>query len=167
MVLYKQRRGYYTLLPVREEAGLGSPPEPFYTNSSECMNNVLKVKVDYKRTELSAFIDKLHLLVDDQQREGEKAVVGCGKYFLQPQYHELRVPQSKWFTMNKEQRKRWLKKLNEMSVLPPGDSPVTLHSALTVHFQQLMLLQCRLLQTLRQVQVFTLARNLFPSQYRQ
>ena len=28
------------LLPVREEAGLGSPPDPFYTNSSECINNV-------------------------------------------------------------------------------------------------------------------------------
>ena len=62
------------LLPVREEAGLGSPPEPFYTNSSECINNVLKVKVDHKCTELSAFIDKLHQLVDDQQREVES----CG-----------------------------------------------------------------------------------------
>ena len=40
------------LLPVREEADLESPPEPFYTNSSECINNVLKVKVDCKCTEL-------------------------------------------------------------------------------------------------------------------
>ena len=39
------------LCPVREEAGMGSPPEPSYTNSSECINNVLKVKVDYKRTD--------------------------------------------------------------------------------------------------------------------
>ena len=44
------------LSPVREEAGLGSPPEPFYTNSSKCINNVLKVKVDYERTELSLFV---------------------------------------------------------------------------------------------------------------
>ena len=38
---------------VREEAALGSPPEPFYTNSSGCINNVLKLKVNYKRSELS------------------------------------------------------------------------------------------------------------------
>lgn len=43
--------------PVREEAGMGLPPEPFFTNSSECIN-VLKVEVDYKRTELTVF-DKL------------------------------------------------------------------------------------------------------------
>ena len=39
------------LLPIQEEAGLGSP-EPFYTNSSKCNNSVLKVKVYYKRTQL-------------------------------------------------------------------------------------------------------------------
>lgn len=104
------------LLPVREEAGLGSPPEPFYTNSSECINNVLKVKVNYKRTELTVFVDKLHQLVQDQQREVEKALVGCGKYYLQSQYSELEIEQSKWYSMNKEQRKRWLKKLNEKRV---------------------------------------------------
>ena len=32
------------LLPVRAKTGLGSPPDHFYTNSSECVNNVLKVK---------------------------------------------------------------------------------------------------------------------------
>ena len=54
------------LLPVREEAGMGSPSEPFYTNSSECINNVLKVKVDYKRTQLTLFVDKLRQLVEEQ-----------------------------------------------------------------------------------------------------
>ena len=119
------------LLPVREEAGLGSPPEAFYTNSSECINNVLKVKVDYKRTELTLFVDKLHQLVQDQQREVEKAIVGCGKYYLQSQYSELRVDQSKWYTMNKEQRKRWLKKLNEMSITTIDHGPSTSHSFVT------------------------------------
>ena len=119
------------LLPVREEAGLGSPPEPFYTNSSECINNVLKVKVDYKRTELTLFVDKLHQLVQDQQREVEKAVIGCGKYSLQSQYIELGVDQSKWFSMSKEQRKRHLKKLNEMPVTAIDYGPSTFHSLVT------------------------------------
>lgn len=47
------------LLPIREETGLESPPEALYTNSSECINNVLKVKVDYKRTELSVLINSI------------------------------------------------------------------------------------------------------------
>ena len=75
------------LLPVREEAGMGSPPEPFYTNSSECINNVLKVKVDYKRTQLTLFVDKLRQLVEEQQREVEKAVVGCGKILSSVSVH--------------------------------------------------------------------------------
>ena len=62
------------LRPVREEAGLGSPPEHFYTNSSECINNVLKVKVNYKRSELSQFVDKVHELVEEQDLELHLAV---------------------------------------------------------------------------------------------
>ena len=116
------------LLPIREEAGLGSPPEAFYTNSSECINNVLKVKVDYKRTELTVFVDKLHQLVEDQQREVEKAMVGSGKYYLQPSYEHLSVLQSRWFAMTKEQRKRCLKKFNEMTVIEVSDCPNTSHS---------------------------------------
>ena len=51
------------LLPVR---GLGSPPDHFYTNSSECVNNVLKVNVNYKKTELTLFIDKICQLIEEQ-----------------------------------------------------------------------------------------------------
>ena len=62
----------HTMLhPIREEAGLGSPPEAFYTNASESMNNVIKVKVDYKRSELPHFIDKLCALCEEQEREVE------------------------------------------------------------------------------------------------
>ena len=111
------------LLPVREEAGLVSPPEPFYTNSSECINNVLKVKVDYKRSELTLFVDKLQQLVHDQQREVEKGVIGCGKYSLQQ--HSFGVHQSQWFKMNKEQRKRVLRKFNAASVTTVHESHST------------------------------------------
>lgn len=37
---------------VREEAGLGCPPDAFYTNASECINGIIKVKMNYKRSEL-------------------------------------------------------------------------------------------------------------------
>ena len=118
------------LLPVREEAGLGSPPEPFYTNNSECINNVLKVKVDHKGSELMFCVDKLQQLVLDQQQEVEKAIIGCGKYSLQGQYSNLGVHQSQWFTMNKEQRKRLLRKFNVISVTTIHEGQSTSGSAL-------------------------------------
>ena len=111
------------LLPVRERAGLGSPPEPFYTNSSECINNVLKVKMDYRRNELCQFVEKLHQLIDNQQQEVEKALVGCGKYCLHLHYSGLEIAQGKWFSMTKEQRRKQLKKFNDMSVALVTDLP--------------------------------------------
>ena len=59
------------LLLVREKAGLGSPPELFYNNASECIN-VIKVKVDYKKNELQVFIYKMLDLIGEQQQEAEK-----------------------------------------------------------------------------------------------
>ena len=44
------------LRAVREECGLGSPPQPFTTNSSETANFILKNKVDYKKSELPEFL---------------------------------------------------------------------------------------------------------------
>ena len=67
---------------VRVKAGLGSPPQAFYTNASECVNNVIKVKVNYQKSELPKLVQMLQELVAEQQREAEKAIVGCGKYTL-------------------------------------------------------------------------------------
>lgn len=64
------------LCPVREEAGLGSPPEACYTNASESINSVIKTKVQYKCSELPVFITKLNELAKEQQREVERAVIG-------------------------------------------------------------------------------------------
>ena len=44
------------LKPIREKAGLGSPPLQFSTNASECVNAILKQKVEYKRSKLPVFI---------------------------------------------------------------------------------------------------------------
>ena len=40
------------LRTVHEEAGLGSPPDAFYTNASESVNSIIKGKVQYQRNEL-------------------------------------------------------------------------------------------------------------------
>ena len=70
--------------------------------------------MDYKCSELVKFIDKLRELADDQQREVDKSLVGCGKYFLHSYYSHLEIPQAKLFSMTKEQRRRQVKNLNDM-----------------------------------------------------
>ena len=111
------------LLPVREKAGLGSPPEPFYNNASECINNVIKVKVDYKKNELPVFISKLLELIGEQQQEAEKAIVGSGKFTMR--CSSLEIPQNKWYTMSREMRKHHLKKFNNASVTCLSEQSVT------------------------------------------
>ena len=104
------------LRSVREEAGLGCPPDAFYTNASECINNVIKVKVKYKRSELPKFISKFHELCEEQEQEVERAVIQRGKYHLRSEYQHMTVSESKWFKMTKEQRMQHLKKLNSIPV---------------------------------------------------
>ena len=109
------------LRPVREEAGLGSPAEAFYTNASESINSVIKAKVQYKRNELSHFISKLNELAEEQEREVEKAVIGRGKYCLRAEYRHLEISEKKWFSMTCEQRVKHLKKVAATSVSDIGD----------------------------------------------
>ena len=67
---------------IREEACLGIPPEPFTTNASETINSVIKAHVSYKPSQLMEFVGRLKELVDEQEREIERAVIKRGKYQL-------------------------------------------------------------------------------------
>ena len=72
----------YMLKNVRERAGLGCPPSPYYTNEVESKNRVLKEAVQYKSSQLPEFIEKM---------KGERAVVGAGEYRLREEYKRLAV----------------------------------------------------------------------------
>jgi len=91
------------------------PPARFTTNASESLNAVLKAGVQYKKSELPAFIQKLQkLVVDEQEREFERAIIDRGKYRLQAQFSHLQVPELKWFSqMSEQQRASHLKKVAE------------------------------------------------------
>ena len=91
---------------VQQECGLGCPSEPFNTNSSESINAVLKRKVNYKKSELPDFIDRIKEVIDEPQREGEQAIIGREKYKLRPQYSTLEVQEAKWFAMTVQQRQK-------------------------------------------------------------
>lgn len=113
------------LRPVREECGLGCPPDIFTTNASESVNAMLKHKVDYKRNELPMFINKVMELVQEQQREVERAVVCRSKYQFREQYQHLVVAEDKWFAMNPEQRQRHLSRVQSAEVCSQSDATLS------------------------------------------
>lgn len=47
------------LLSLREAAGLGSPPSPFYTNANGCLNSMLHEKVKYKKSQWHKFNESM------------------------------------------------------------------------------------------------------------
>ena len=105
------------LKPVREKPGLGSPPLQFLTNTSECVNAILKQKVEYERSELPVFIQKLKELVSHQKKEFERAVINQGNFRLRDRYKFMIIPQERWYKMSEDARKAQLQKFQQMSVI--------------------------------------------------
>ena len=60
------------LLSLCKSAGLGNPPAPYYTNSVESINSLLKLRTNFKKLEITAFISKLIELVDNQFAEVDR-----------------------------------------------------------------------------------------------
>lgn len=104
------------LKPVRQASGLGNPPEPFYTNDVESINRVIKRKTDYRTSEWPDFCRLARELVDEQEGEIEKAVIGVGEYIFNDDYEHLEVPVSKWSSMSQLQRKKHLQKVRTISL---------------------------------------------------
>ena len=100
----------------REEAGLGSPPDPFYTNDVESKNRVLKLQAEYKPQELPKFVETMKGLLQEQKQEIEKAMIGVGEYKLMPSYSDLEVPHGQWFKKNEKQRHRLLDRFMNAAV---------------------------------------------------
>ena len=53
------------------------------------MNALLKNKVEYKRSELPEFLEKLKEAINEQDREVERAVINRGKYKLLPEFQSF------------------------------------------------------------------------------
>ena len=93
------------LKPVRIAAGLGNPPQPFYTNDVKSHNNVIKQHTKYTAQELPQFVEKMKSLIASQKEEIERAVVGMGEYRLAHTFKNLTVDTRKC------QRKKVLKQV--------------------------------------------------------
>ena len=78
------------------------------------------------------FVGKLKELVDEQEREVERAVI---KHGLRDTYTYLEVSESDWFKMTNEQRRIHLKKVSQAAIksaATAGPSPVASDLTLTV-----------------------------------
>lgn len=68
------------LKSVKVAAGLGNPPQPFYTNDVESHNNIIKQHFKYAAQELPQFVEKMKKLFITQKEEVERVVIGMGEY---------------------------------------------------------------------------------------
>ena len=85
--------------PLREKAGLGSPPQPYYMNEVKSKSNILKQRVKHKKQDLPSFIKAMKRLLLEQQREVERVVAGLGEYELIADFENVSVTPHKWFKM--------------------------------------------------------------------
>lgn len=104
------------LRPIREAAGLGSPPAPYYTNASECINSE---KTQYKASEWDQFNDSMHGLVKQSYQLQEISVIDRGAYRYRDSYQHLRVDQLKWIRMTTKQREFHLHKVSTTALVGP------------------------------------------------
>ena len=111
---------------VRSRAGLGNPPDPFYTNAVESMNKVLKQAIHYQKCELPDFVRKMQDVIENQKQEIQQAIIGIGEYRLSTEHENLCVQSSKWFQMTKAQRDHKLGKFMkaQVSCNPPVTASV-------------------------------------------
>ena len=105
------------LKKIREAAGLGSPPEPFYTNDVESKNRVFKHQTSYKPQQLPSFVESMKRLYEDQKLEIEKAVIGLGEYKLCSPYQALRLNQKIGSKRIQSSEKEFYSDLQKLSLL--------------------------------------------------
>ena len=86
-----------------------NPLAPYYTNAVESMSSLFKLRINFKKLEITTFISKLKELVDNQFAEVDRAVAGLGEYEVSKDYPKFCINPAKWFTMSENQRQRVLK----------------------------------------------------------
>ena len=93
--------------------GFGFPPKPYTQNANECMNPVIKnsLKSDsHSKVDPFEFAKKLELIVKQQEREVNMAMVGLGEYKLKEEYQHLSIPEDQFWRKNALQREAVLKR---------------------------------------------------------
>ena len=103
---------------VRTKAGLGSPPDKFYTNDSENTNASLRHKTQGKEMGETAFAKAVkEMIEDDQEAEVILALFGASeRYELREQFKRFKLSADEWWAMNERQRKDYVQKIYDLSI---------------------------------------------------
>jgi len=104
------------LRPIREAAGLGCPPSPYYTNDSECINSVMHGKTKYRASQWDQFNTSMQELVHQSFQILELAVLDKGAARFKAMYKHLVVDQLNWVRMTSKQRELHLRKVSKTEV---------------------------------------------------
>ena len=109
---YKARDLIECVLPeVRLKTGI-DPTQYFTANSSESLNHVIKLEVEWKESKLPNLIEHLKNIVDKQKSEQEKSVIGRGQWHFTKDYNHLIISEACWFfQMSNETKRRHLNKV--------------------------------------------------------
>ena len=103
------------LSPIREAAGLGSPPSPYYTNAIEGLNKVTKDHTNYKKKELPEFVLRMKNMIDMQFAEVERALAGIGEFRVSDDCQAFQYEAREWCKKNDKQRAQIIYKFNKFN----------------------------------------------------
>ena len=106
------------LRSVRQSAGLGLPPSPYYTNAVESINSLLKLRAKHKKQDLVTFITQVKEIISSQFTDVDRALAGLGDYKVADEYQKFQYSAARWCAMSEPQRKRIVTQF--MSVKPVG-----------------------------------------------
>lgn len=120
------------LRPVHVKVGLGDPPVHYTNNANESENAKIKSKVDYKKSELSVFCQKMKELVDFQTWNVERAfTMDSGPFVVAPGYVDQKENPHMWVKQSKAYKERAISRIHKICLLPPPLSSPSLPSSST------------------------------------
>ena len=99
------------------KAGLGNPPEKFYTNDSETNNERIKHKMEHREAGVCAFVAGMKQLAYSQGTEYARALCGMSTEFkVRDVFSSFVVPASKWYDMREDQRRSYVSRIHKLAI---------------------------------------------------
>ena len=91
---------------VRQQAGCKEPSRLFTTKSSESLNHVIKMEVEWKESHLKQLIERMKSITDDQMLKVECAAVERREWHFTSQYADMVIPKIRWFSQMSDNAKK-------------------------------------------------------------
>ena len=70
----------------------------------ESKNKVIKEEVQYKKSDLPEFVQKMSNLMHEQKQEIERSVINSGEYRVREEYQQYAVDSTRWFQMTSDKK---------------------------------------------------------------